>query len=110
MMSNLEIVDAKFVREFIATYEAMFFKDHAEFETYVDFSASARRVYSRWKREIPLLGRKGELLIVEPSSGEIRRGAKKDYPKIAPFDSEKNYRAAIKEEGGEVPKEGLRAA
>ena len=49
-------------------------------------------------------------LIVEPSSGEIRRGAKKDYPKIAPFDSEKNYRAAIKEEGGEVPKEGLRAA
>ena len=73
-------------------------------------SPPPRRVYSRWKREIPLLGRKGELLIVEPSSGEIRRGAKKDYPKIAPFDSEKNYRAAIKEEGGEVPKEGLRAA
>ena len=110
MMSNLEIVDKKFVQEFIATYEALFVKDPSEFTTYVDFSASARRVYSRWKREIPLLGREGELLIVEPSSGNIRPGKKKDYPKIAPFDSEKNYRAAIKDEGGEVPKEGLRAA
>ena len=110
MMSNLEIVDRTFVEQFIATYEALFIKDHSEFTTYVDFSASARRVYSRWKREIPLLGRKGELLIVEPSSGAIRPGRKKDFPKIAPFDSEKSYRAAIKEEGGEVPKEGLRAA
>jgi hypothetical protein len=109
MMSNLEIVDKKYVKEFIATYEALFVKDPSEFTTYVDFSASARRVYSRWKREIPLLGREGQLLIVEPSSGAIRPGRKKDYPKIAPFSSEKEYRAAIKEADGEVPKEGLRA-
>jgi len=50
---------------------------------------SARRVYSRWKREIPLLGRQGELLIVEPSTGAIRPGRKKDFPKVAPFSSEK---------------------
>jgi len=110
MMSNLEIVDAKFVEEFAATYEALFVKDPSEFKTYVEFSASARRVYSRWKREIPLLGRQGELLIVEPSSGEIRPGRRKDFPKAAPFDSEKAYREAVKEAGGEVPKEGLRAA
>ncbi|WIM12319.1 hypothetical protein [Enhydrobacter sp.] len=109
MMSNLEIVDKKYVKEFITTYEALFVKDPSEFTTYVDFSASARRVYSRWKREIPILGREGELLIVEPSSGAIRPGRKKDYPKIAPFSSEKEYRAAIKEADGEVPKEGLRA-
>ena len=35
---------------------------------------------------------------------------KKDYPKVAPFSSEKEYREAVKEAGGEVPKEGLRAA
>lgn len=110
MMSNLEIVDRAFVEQFIATYEALFVKDPSEFKTYVDFSASARRVYSRWKREIPLLGRDGKLLIVEPSSGEIRPGKPKDFPKIKPFDSEKSYKAAIKEEGGEVPKEGLKAA
>ena len=109
MMSNLEIVDRAFVEQFIATYEALFIKDPSEFTTYVDFSASARRVYSRWKREIPLLGRQGELLIVEPSTGDIRPGSKKDFPKVAPFTSEKEYRAAIKEAGGEAPKEGLRA-
>jgi len=110
MMSNLEIVDREFVGQFVATYEGLFAKDPSEFKTYVDFSASARRVYSRWKREIPLLGRDGTLLIVEPSSGAIRPGKKKDFPKIAPFDSEKNYRAAVTEAEGEVPKEGLRAA
>jgi hypothetical protein len=109
MMSNLEIVDRVFVEQFVATYEGLFEKDPTEFKTYVDFSAAARRVFSRWKRPIALLSRIGELLIVEPSTGAIRPGRKKDFPKIKPFDSEKNYRAAIKEEGGEVPKEGLRA-
>lgn len=108
MMSNIEIVDKKFVAEFVDTYEKLFAKDHSEFTTYIDFSASARRVYSRWKRKIPLLSRTGELLIVEPSTGAIRPGKAKDYPKIAPFNSERAYAAAIKEAEGQVPKEGLR--
>jgi hypothetical protein len=33
-----------------------------------------------------------------------------DFPKAAPFDSEKAYREAVTEAGGEAPKEGLRAA
>jgi hypothetical protein len=110
MMSNLELVDRPFVEQFIATYEALFVKDASEFKTYVDFSASARRVFSRWKRDIHLLGRQGELLIVEPSSGDIRPGRRSDFPKAAPFNSEKAYREAVKEAGGEVPAEGLRAA
>jgi hypothetical protein len=109
MMSNLEVVDKEFVDEFVRTYEALFVKDASEFTTYVEFSASARRVYSRWKRAIPLLGRQGELLIVEPSSGDIRPGRKKDFPKAEPFTSEKAYRAAVKDAGGQVPEEGLRA-
>jgi len=108
MMSNLEIVDRVFVEQFVATYEAVFAKDPSEFTTYVDFSASARRVFSRWKREIPLLGRDGTLMIVEPSTGAIRRGTPKDFPKVKPFNSERAYKAAIKEAGGEVPAEGLR--
>jgi hypothetical protein len=108
MMSNLEIVDRAFVDQFIATYEALFVKDESEFTTYVDFSASARRVYSRWKRQIPLLGRRGELLIVDPSTGAIRPGRRKEFPKATPFTSEKEYRAAIDDAGGEVPAGGLR--
>ena len=109
MMSNLEIVDRRFIDQFIATYEALFAKDPDEFATYVDFSATARRVHSRWKREIPLLGRTGELLMVDPSTGTIRPARKTEFPKAAPFNSEKAYRAAVKEAGGEVPAEGLRA-
>ena len=67
-------------------------------------------MFSRWKRDIPLLGREGELLVVEPSSGDIRPGRKSDFPKAAPFHSEKAYREAVKEAGGEMPAEGLRAA
>jgi hypothetical protein len=110
MMSNLEVVDQKYIEEFVATYEALFIKDPGEFKTYVDFSAAARRVFSRWKRDISLLGRDGGLLVVEPSTGAIRPGRKKDYPKVGPFRSEREYRAAIKEEGGTVPAEGLRVA
>jgi hypothetical protein len=108
MMSNLEIVERTFVEQFIATNEAIFAKDPSEFQTYVEFSASARRVFSRWKREIPLLGRDGKLLIVEPSTGAIRPGKPKDFPKMAPFNSEKAYAAACKEAEGEVPAEGLK--
>jgi len=108
MMSNLEIVDRTFVEEFVATYETIFVKDPSEHKTYVDFSAAARRVHSRWNREIPLLGRDGKLLIVEPSSGAIRPGKPRDFPKIAPFNSERAYRAACRKEGGEAPTEGLR--
>ena len=110
MMSNLEIVDRKYVEEFIAAYEALFLKDPTEFKTYVDFSASARRVFSRWKRPLALLGRQGELLVVDPPTGAIRPGRKADFPKAQPFTSEKEYRAAIKEAGGEVPAMGLRVA
>jgi hypothetical protein len=110
MMSNLEIVDRGYIDEFVATYEALFVKDPSEYKTYVDFSAAARRVFSRWKRPISLIGRDGGLLIVEPSTGAIRPGRMKDYPKIGPFKSERAYRAAIKEEGGTVPAEGLRPA
>ena len=110
VMSNLQIVDRAFIDEFVATYEALFVKDPSEFTTYVDFSASARRVFSRWKRDIAILGRKGDLLIVDPPTGEIRPGRKADLPKAAPFRSEREYRAAVKDEGGTVPKEGLRAA
>lgn len=110
MMSNLEIVDRVFVEQFVTTYEKVFAKDPSEFQTYVEFSATARRVFSRFKREIPLLGRDGKLMIVEPSTGAIRPGKPKDFPKVTPFNSERAYKAACKEAGGEVPKEGLKIA
>jgi hypothetical protein len=108
MMSNLEIVDRPFVEQFVATYEALFLKDQSEFKTYVDFSASARRVFSRWNRPIALLGRQGELLVVDPKTGAARPGGPRDFPKVKPFRSLKEYRSAVEQAGGELPTGGLR--
>ncbi|MBM3645504.1 MAG: hypothetical protein FJX02_14340 [Alphaproteobacteria bacterium] len=110
MMSNLDLVDVAYIEEFYATYEKLFALDASEHRTYVDFSAAARRVFSRWKREIPVLGRDGRLRIVTPSTGELRLGKRSDYPKASPFRNEREYRAAVAEAGGELPKAGLKAA
>jgi hypothetical protein len=48
--------------------------------------------------------------MVDPSTGAARPGRRKEFPKAKPFTSEKEYRAAIKEAGGEVPAGGLRPA
>jgi hypothetical protein len=107
MMSNLQVVDKIYVAEFVDTFEKIFAKDQSEFDTYVTFSASMRRVFSRWQRLIPLIGRDGSHNVILPGTGEmkpIRPGA---HAKQGPFKSEAAYRRAIKAEGGTVPPEGL---
>ena len=108
MISNMGLVEKPFVDEFFNTFEAIFAKDKLEFDTYVDFSASMRRVFSRWGRIIPVIGRDGLPMFLDPSTGEPAKRAPKAYPRYDPFDSEAHYRAAVKESGGEVPVEGLK--
>ncbi|QQS13688.1 MAG: hypothetical protein IPK81_05515 [Rhodospirillales bacterium] len=108
MMSNMALVERPFVDEFLRAFEAIFAKDEEEWETYVDFSASMRRVFSRWKRKIPVIGRDGGLLLVDPSTGKARPGGAHEYPKYGPFRTEAGYRRAIKEAKGVVPPQGLR--
>lgn len=107
VISNMQIVDPLFVREFVATFDAIFAKDKDEFDTYVDFSASMRRVFSRWKRRIPMIGRDFSFNWVIPSTGEVKPANPTAYPKLGAYKSETAYRRAIKEAGGEVPPDGL---
>ncbi len=107
MISNMGIVEQPFIDEFAATFEAIFAKDPTEFDTYVEHSASMRRVFSRWGRKIPLLARDGSTMLVDPGTGEAKPVARAKLPTYEPFNSLANYRRAIKEAGGEVPKEGL---
>lgn len=109
MMSNMQVVDRKYVAEFVDTFEKIFAKDRSEFDTYVTFSASMRRVFSRWKRVIPLIGRDFTHSVIIPGTGEIKPIRPESYPKQGPFKSEAAYRRAIKAEGGIVPPEGLAA-
>lgn len=107
MMSNMQIVDRLYVEEFVDTFEKIFAKDETEFDTYVKFSATMRRVFSRWKRPIPLIGRDHSYSVVLPGTGEVKPVQPGSHAKQGPFKSEAAYRRAIKAEGGTVPPEGL---
>jgi hypothetical protein len=69
VISNLTIVDKKFVKQFIKSHEYMFKKDEDWLETYIDQSASHRRVFSRRGEKIPVVGRDGSYFWVLPKSG-----------------------------------------
>ncbi|HJQ55681.1 MAG TPA: hypothetical protein VJ890_02165 [Vineibacter sp.] len=107
MMSNLRLVETRFIAECLEAWDAIFAKDDEEWQTYVDYSAAMRRVFSRWRRPIPVLTRANRLLLVDPTSGETRPGGVHQYPKYGPFRSEAVYRRAIRDAGGTVPQSGL---
>ena len=109
MMSNLEIVDRAFVEQFIATYEAMFVKDH-------------ERVHDL--RRLLRLGapRLFALEARDPAARPRRRAADRravdrrhpprqaeGLPQGRAVQLREGLQGACKEAGGEVPKEGLKA-
>lgn len=108
LMSNLQIVDRRFINEFVAAYTDIFSKDTEELETFVAHSATARRVHSRWKRPLILLAKNGQPMKVIPGNGNLRPCKLSNLPKFEPFDNERNYRRAIKEAAGSLPAEGLK--
>ena len=94
VQSNLQIVDPKFVRECIRGYEMLFAADKAERDANREQSAAMRRVFTRWNRIIPLLGRDGEFLAVEPGTHRIRKAHWREYPRHVAFKDEKPAPAA----------------
>ena len=101
VMSNFQIVEAKFIKEFISTYEFLFKKDDDELEAFLEQSANMRRVFSRKNQVIPIIGRDGGYLKVLPKTGGKVVPAKlSDFKKHGPFVSDKAYRKEIKAEGG----------
>jgi hypothetical protein len=110
MISNLRLVEPDFVAECLGAWDLIFARDSEEWDTYVDHSAAMRRVFSRRRRPIPVLDRTARLLLVDPSTGEARRGRTTEYPKYGPFRTEAMYRRAVRDAGGTVPAEGLAPA
>ena len=85
MISNLQIVEREYVRQFVETFEALFRKIPDELETFRDHSASMRRVFSRQGRNIPLIGRDGGYFEVIPKMGEIREARVENFAKHGPY-------------------------
>ncbi len=104
VISNLNRVDRGFIDEFVAVYEAIFRKDPEEFDVMRDWSASMRRVFSRWDRAIPVLGSDGIWRRVLPHGGGIVKAKRKHLGRHGPFTSERVYKQAVRAAGGKVPK------
>ena len=69
VISNVTIVDKKFVKQFIKSHEYMFKQDEDWRETYVEQSANHRRVFSRRGDKFVVVGRDGNYYWVLPKSG-----------------------------------------
>ena len=88
VISHLEIATREFVRECLAAYEAIFAEDKLEYECNRDMSADMRRVFSRWNRGIPLIGRDGGYFMVEPRTHVIRPARPDEFPRHGPYKDE----------------------
>jgi hypothetical protein len=71
VQSHLQIVNLRFIDEFVAAYELLFDHDMDEFDANKEHSANMRRTFTRWKRPIPLLGRDGRCYKVMPETHEV---------------------------------------
>lgn len=102
VISNLQVVERKFIKQMMKTYEYLFEKDEDQFEAFYDQSASMRRTFSRWNRPIPIIGRKGGYFMVLPKSGgQIVKTTVDSFMPAETFSSNKAYKKAIKEAGGD---------
>jgi hypothetical protein len=100
VISNMKIVEQKFIDELIEAYALVFKHDEDELEAFIEHSASMRRVFSRWKRPIPILGLDGTLYKIAPKSGgKLKSATWDDFPPHEVFASDKNYRKEIEAYG-----------
>lgn len=102
VLSNLGYVEMDFVREFTAAYEALFAADPEERDNFREHSASMRRVFTRWRRPIPLIGRDGGYFKVMPRSGAIRPARLESFRRHGPYRSAAAYARAARAAEAEV--------
>ncbi len=97
VISNLSVVDKAFVDEFVRVHEYLMKVDTDELENFTAFSANMRRVFSRRRRSIPVIGRDGKFYKVLPKSGRLVATDPRKFPKHGPYKTEKSYRQAVRE-------------
>jgi len=85
VISNLARVTPGFVQQFITAQEQLFEADPDERDVYRQYSATMRRVFSRWKRPIPLINRDGGYSMIQPNGGGIRKIKAAALPSFAPY-------------------------
>ncbi|MEK9673166.1 MAG: hypothetical protein VW268_11795 [Rhodospirillaceae bacterium] len=85
VISNMAAVEKKFIDQFIQAYRILFAADQEELDVYIQYSASMRRVFSRWNRSIPVLDVNGGAFLVLPKGRGTRPVQPEKLPKHAPY-------------------------
>ncbi len=100
VISNLHVVEKKFVKEMISAYEYLFEKDEDQLEAFIDESKRMRKVFSQRNEPIQLISTKMEYLMILPKSkGRVVKTDVLSFIPYKPFTSDKDYKKAIKDEG-----------
>jgi hypothetical protein len=100
LMSNFQVVERNFIKEFMEAFQYVFDRDELEWESMRNNSAHHRRQFSKQNRIIPLIGKDGGFFKVMPYSGELRPAKVEEFKKIGPYRSDRAYRKAVKEANG----------
>lgn len=103
LISNMQVVEKEFIKEFIGAYEYVFARDSEELDAMKRHSASHRRIATRNNQPILLIGKNGGYLKVMPRTAEVRKATAQDIVKVGPYKNPRAYAKAVKEMGGEMP-------
>jgi hypothetical protein len=85
VISHYEIVTREFVKECLEACEAVFAEDKEEYEVNKRLSADMRRVFGRWNRPIPLIGRDAGYFLIEPRTHEMRAATPAEFQRHGPY-------------------------
>lgn len=97
LVSNLKVIEKSFIDEFVVAMNRVFELDPEEFDMFRDHAAYMRRVFTRKKRIIPILGRDGKYYKIKPGSdGRIVPAKLSDFEPIGPYRSQAIYEKAVR--------------
>lgn len=85
VISNLQIVTREYLLQFVTTYDLLLQNRPEERQSYREHSAKMRRVFSRWKRSIPLLHRDGGFYWITPGTGQLTPTLPGEFPRHGPY-------------------------
>ena len=85
VISNMKKVTAEFIEEFFVTYAYLFEQKPDEYQVFKDYSATMRRVFSRWKRPIHIIARDNTFLAIQPKGAGMHPVRKRYLPKFGPY-------------------------
>jgi hypothetical protein len=106
VISNLGAVERGFVDEFTAAFDYLFAQDPEEFDSFREEAITMRRIYSRRRRPIPLIGRDGGWFKELPMGRGIRPARLEEFLKHGPYRSDQAYARAVRKaeaEAAEAP-------